>query len=511
MPLLTQIPHNAEKTVHQLYYYDLNIDTNQELVVYMGRNCSICRSEGFSALTRLEVSIGNKIIFASLHVTNDGLIPEGAVGLSESAAARLDVHSGDFLTIKFMQPLASMSLVRAKIFGDTLSQDAYRSIMDDIAGERYSNVELSSFVSACAGDRMKVQEIGYLAEAMIKVGRQLSWPSAIIADKHCVGGLPGNRTTMIVVPIIATLGIPIPKVSSRAITSPAGTADTMEVLAPVNLDFNDLRRVVENENGCIAWGGSVQLSPADDIIIRIERALDIDSEAQLVASILSKKVAAGSTHCLIDIPVGPTAKVRSQREAERMQQLMVEVGRMVGLNVTVVITDGSQPVGEGIGPSLEARDVLRVLRNDPLASVPLREKSLQLAASLLQMVHGDDWNSAYLKAKEILETGAALKKFMGICEAQGGFREPGTARYTETVFAAESGRLADIHNRRISRLAKLAGAPGAKEAGVDLHVRLSDSIINGQPLCTIHANAPGELEYARTYLHQNPVFTLQQT
>ena len=146
---------------------------------------------------------------------------------------------------------------------------------------------------------------------MVKTGKILTWPSDLIVDKHCVGGLPGNRTTLIVVPIVAAFGLMIPKTSSRAITSPAGTADTMEVFAPVNLDIKTMRKVVEQENGCIVWGGSVSLSPADDLLIRIERPMDLDSEGQLVASILSKKIAAGSNHLVIDIPIGSTAKIRT--------------------------------------------------------------------------------------------------------------------------------------------------------------------------------------------------------
>src|SRR6185312_11552171 len=183
------------------------------------------------------------------------------------------------------------------------------------------------------------REMLALVHAMAVAGTQLKWPSAVVMDKHCIGGIPGNRTSMIVVPIIAAHGLPIPKTSSRAITSPAGTADTMEVLANVDIDIPRMRDIVARHKGCLVWGGHVNLSPADDVMITVERPLGIDTPEQLVASILSKKLAAGATCLVIDIPVGPTAKVRSGREAARLRKLFEYVGAAVGLQVEVVITD----------------------------------------------------------------------------------------------------------------------------------------------------------------------------
>ncbi len=169
------------------------------------------------------------------------------------------------------------------------------------------------------GERLSAAETVALTDAMVKTGDRLSWQASKVADKHCIGGLPGNRTSMIVVPIIAAAGLIIPKTSSRAITSPAGTADVMETLTRIDLDIHEMRRLVEREGGCIVWGGSMQLSPADDILIGVERPLDFDSEGQLVASVLSKKIATGSSHVVIDIPVGPTAKLRTLEAASRLE------------------------------------------------------------------------------------------------------------------------------------------------------------------------------------------------
>jgi thymidine phosphorylase len=318
-------------------------------------------------------------------------------------------------------------------------------------------------------------------------------------DKHSVGGLPGNRTTMIIVPIVAACGLRIPKTSSRAITSPAGTADTMETLAPVALDVAQIRRVVEQTGGCIAWGGAVRLSPADDILIRVERPLDLDSPGQLVASILSKKAAAGATHVLIDMPVGLTAKVRSAHEASQLTRHLEQVGHALGMHVRVIHTDGLAPVGRGIGPALEARDVLAVLRREPQGPIDLARRGLALAGEILEFGGAALKGKGVALAAAVLEDGRAWTKFQEICEAQGGMREPPVAAHRQPVTAPRSGTVIAIDNRRLARIAKLAGAPKSPCAGIDLHVQLGAVIERGQPLFTLHAATPGELGYALEY------------
>lgn len=497
-----QQDHNGHH-VHQLVFKNLFIDTNQELVVFMPRSCHVCRSEGFQALTRLTISLNGKSIVADLNVTEDGLLEEGEISLSVSAIKKLCCNEGDVLEVTHFQPLSSMTHVRSKIYGKQLDQKAYTEIINDIADEKYSNVFLSSFVTACSGNNMSMTEICYLTRAMIESGNKLNWDLDIVADKHCVGGLPGNRTTMIVVPVIAALGIPIPKTSSRAITSPAGTADAMEVLTNVNLSLDEMHKVVNKEGGCIAWGGAMKLSPADDIIIRVERALDMDSEGQMIASILSKKAAAGSTHCVIDIPVGNTAKVRTIQAAELLKAHLMEVAEYIGLNIRVMFSDGSQPVGFGIGPALEARDVLSVLQNNANAPDDLCTRAIKVAAEIIQLVMKISEPEALHLARHKIESGKALNKLLSICEAQGGFREPKFACYSKTIEAEFTGMVSAIDNRKIARVAKLAGAPNAKEAGVDFFIRLNQKVMKGQPLFTIYANSAGELEYAYNYFKSN--------
>ena len=481
----------------------LGIDTYQQPIVYMRRDCHVCRSQGFATQSQVEAHGPWGSILATLNIVVSDLLRDDEVGLSESAWKAIGAREGEWLEFRHPAPVASLSDLRAKLFGHRLDEPAMTRIIGDIAAGRYSDLHLAAFIAAGAGSNMDLDETIALTRAMVGVGSHLEWPREPIVDKHCVGGLPGNRTTLIVVPIVAALGLTMPKTSSRAITSPAGTADTMETLAPVALDLATMRRVVEREGGCIAWGGSVQLSPADDVLIRVERPLDIDSQAQLVASVLSKKVAAGSQHVLIDIPVGPTAKVRSTSAARDLAHSLEEVGRAVGLNVRCVFTEGMQPVGRGVGPALEARDVMAVLRGEVNAPQDLRARALQLAGAILEMAGGVPVGQGTIRAAAVLDDGRALKKFDRIRAAQGGPREPELAAHRRDFTARAPGIVSSMDNRRLARFAKLAGAPASPAAGLEMQVSLGERVGLNQPLFTLHAETLGELEYASRFVENN--------
>jgi len=484
----------------QLRLRRLGIDTYQEPVLYMHRDDPVCGSEGFEAQSRVELGIGDRSVIATLNVVQGDFVALGEAGVSEAAWRALQAEEGAQVTLRHPAPLESLGHVRAKIYGRKLTAPALDAVIGDVAAGRYSQLQLAAFVTACAGDRLDAEETVALTRAMVDAGERIPWDGGLVLDKHCVGGLPGNRTTPIIVAIVAACGLRIPKTSSRAITSPAGTADTMETLAPVELDVPAMRRVVERTGGCIVWGGAVRLSPADDVLIRVERPLDLDSQGQLVASILSKKAAAGATHVLIDMPVGPTAKVRSPHAAHQLAHLLRHAAQALGLKLQVVQTDGTAPVGFGIGPALEARDVLAVLRREAQAPADLEQRALLLAGHLLELGGVAEGEGLPLASRTLAE-GAAWRKFQDICEAQGGLRTLPVAPCRHSVEAQRSGSVVVIDNRRLARIAKLAGAPRASAAGIDLHVRTGDFVERGQPLFTLHAATPGELGYALQYAH----------
>jgi thymidine phosphorylase len=471
----------------QLKIRHIPLDTGRENVVVISRQSRALRAEIFRGFSRVELSRNSRVLLATLLITDDDtLVAPDEIGLSEPAFRRFGEPAGSLVTVTPAAAPESLDSVRAKIRGQTLSKAEIGAVINDLAHYRYSDMEIAAFLVACAGFTTS-DELLSLTGAMAQAGTQLVWPDPVVVDKHCIGGIPGNRTSMIVVPIVAAHGLPIPKTSSRAITSPAGTADTMEVLARVNVGVEEMKTIVSACNGCLIWGGHVNLSPADDILISVERPLSLDTREQMVASIMSKKIAAGSTHLLIDIPVGPTAKITNAGEAMRLRKLFEFVGDRFGRSVDVITTDGRQPIGNGIGPVLEANDVMEVLNNDPGAPRDLREKSLRLAAHLLECDPKLRGGAGYARARELLESGAALRQMQKIIDAQG---PSGCAtelgNLTFDVKAAHNGAVVAIDCLRLNRLARTAGAPLDKGAGIKLFKKIGDRVEQGEPLYRVY-------------------------
>lgn len=499
----------GERTGPTLRIRRIPIDTHPENTAFLSRQGSGYSAEQFQALRKLRISSSSTEILATLALVDDAsVVAPGEIGLGEQAFRRLSCLEGTEVTIEQARPPASLEFVRRKIDGDALGEGEIAAIIRDVAAFLYSPMEISAFLVACASF-MTTQETLALTRAMLEVGNRLHWPGKLVVDKHCIGGIPGNRTSMIVVPIVAAHGLMCPKTSSRAITSPAGTADTMGVLATVDLTEERVAAVVAQENAVLAWGGRMNLSPADDVLISVERPLRLDTFDQMVASILSKKAAAGSTHLVIDIPVGPTAKVRNQRDAVRLRKLFEFVASHLGIATDIVITDGSQPIGRGVGPMLEARDVMAVLRNESDAPADLRDRALMLAGRMLDFDPELEGGRGYARALELLGGGEALAAMGRIIEAQGRrVPAPKLGQYRVEVKAPISGRVAAIDCERVARIARLAGAPLDEGAGIDLLHKVGETIRAGEALYRIYANTQTGLSFALDLADEHPGYEL---
>lgn len=483
----------------------IGINASPEFVAYLAHDCTAYRVEGFKALAKIEVGADGRQVLATLNIVNDpAILGPDEVGLGEAAFEKLGLREGAEVAVAQAPPPASAEKLRAKIGGATLAEADYQAIIADVAAHRYSKAELAAFLIACAGF-MTTGEVMGLTRAMADAGTRLDWGGEMVVDKHSIGGIPGNRTSMIVVPIVAAHGLTMPKTSSRAITSPAGTADTMEVLANVNLPVERMQEIVRDVKGCLAWGGAVNLSPADDILIRVERPLGIDTPEQMVASILSKKIAAGVTHLVVDIPLGPTAKVRSEREAVRLRKLFEHIGAALGLELEVVFSDGAQPVGRGIGPVLEARDVMDVLTGRTQGLEALRDKAVMLAGHVIEFDPALRGGEGHRIARALLDSGAALEAMQRIIAIQGAQTERYELGSLErAVTAPQAGRVTGLDNLRLARIARLAGAPMDKGAGLDLAVALGAEVAAGDTLYTLYAHHPADFEFATAMAAANP-------
>jgi thymidine phosphorylase len=488
----------------------LPIDTWHAHIAYLPANSAIIASEEYLGPGRIEIFRGRNSVRAQVNVIDDPrLLAADELGLSRSAHHGLNLPEGARVRIERTPSPESLEALRAKIRGDELSQASYRLLIGDIVEGRYSDREVSAFLVS-ATRALSDSEVEALARVRLGFMEQLRWDEPIVADKHSMGGVPGSRITLVVVPIIAAHGLAIPKTSSRAITSAAGTADAMEALARVDLDINDVRRVVAKARGCIAWNGRLNHSAVDDVMNAITRPLGIDSNRWSVASILSKKITAGATHVIIDLPFGPRAKLRTRDDAQEIAHLFERVGRALGLNVEAHPTDGTAPIGRGIGPALEVRDCLSVLENDPGAPRDLRDKALFFAGRMLA------WDPAIgstgkgrARAEELLTSGAARAALERIIETQGRREIVRPGSFKQPVKARRSGTVREIDGWAIAGIARLAGAPMDKSAGIDLMAQPGEQVRAGDPLYMIHAGSEADLAAAAALATKSSGYGLQ--
>ncbi|WGM89232.1 MAG: AMP phosphorylase [Candidatus Bathyarchaeota archaeon] len=447
---------------------------------------------GIHSSDRVKITYKNKKTIAIANVATN--FPEKTVGIYEEVQEKLKIKENETVTIKPAERPESLGFIRKKIMGRKLRHEEIKSIIVDVVERHLSDVELASFVTSLHIRGSSIEEIEGLTKAMIETGKTINFGKTPILDKHSIGGVPGDKTTILVVPIVAAAGFTIPKTSSRAITSPAGTADRVEVLCPVDLSFEEMRVVVKKTNACLAWGGSLDLAPADDLLIQVEYPLSIDP--LLLPSILSKKKAIGAEYLVIDIPTGRGAKIKTIGEAQELAQDFIELGKRLGIHIQCGVTFGEQPIGHAIGPALEAREALLALMNK--GPLDLVNKASSLAGLLFEMMGIED---GLQKAKEIIESGKAEKKLREIIAVQGGDpkvqpEDIQIGKEVTEIYSKEAGTIQWINNRYIAQIAREAGAPKTKSAGVLLNKKLGDKVKAGEVLFRIYSGSKQKLNTA---------------
>lgn len=484
---------------------DMNIATGGVLIAILHKNDA--KRLDLHSGDRLLLKAKNKEQICILDISEkESTVPEGKIGLFEEVLDRLNIKHNDLVNIEFIGKPESIIHIRDKLFGRHLTYKEFYHICDDITNDRLTDIEKTYFVAGCFTNKLSTEEIVDLTRAMVETGKKIHF-NKLTLDKHCIGGVPGNRTTMLVVPIIASFGFTIAKTSSRAITSPAGTADTMECLAKVELPEKKIKEVVKKTGACIVHGGSMNLAPADDKIIEVEHPISIDAEGQLLASVMAKKYSVSASHVLIDIPMGKSTKANTWKKAKHLRKMFEKIGKKLDMNVKVVITDGSQPVGNGIGPLLEAEDVMAVLRNDVCAPADLRKKALMLSGMLLEMT--GKYKDGFKTAKEALENGKALKKMNEIIAAQGRQRRATLGKHIHQVHSGKIGRVKNIDNEIIAKIARIAGAPDDKGAGIFILKKVNDIVKRGDTLYTIYAESNFKKELAISLGRRNNGYDIQ--
>lgn len=416
---------------------------------------------------------------------------------------------------KSRKKIQAIKAIQKKLLGKKLTYKDIYNIMDEIAHQKLSDILVTYFVASSFKEGYTSEELYFFTKAMVETGNQLKF-DGIIADKHSTGGVAGTRTTMIIVPIIAAAGFKIPKISSRAITSPAGTADVMETLANVDFPKEKVIKIVNEVGGCIVWNGKLGIAPADDIIIKVEEPLSFESFDKIIISIMAKKVAASTTHLVVDIPVGKTMKIRHFSDAEKIAKKFKLLGKKFGIKVVIDINETIEPAGRGVGPILEARDVLYVLEQKKDRPLKLETKALRLAGKLLDICFADA-NINKIgedEAKKILYSGEALKKFHEIIKAQGGDETISsdkikTAKYKSEIKSKKKGKVRDINNYNLNVIAKILGAPKDKYAGLYLLKKLDENVDKNEPMFTLYSSNRYNLKEAEITLNNFPIYEIE--
>ncbi|MFA5108219.1 MAG: AMP phosphorylase [Candidatus Micrarchaeia archaeon] len=454
---------------------------------------------------RIKISCGKKSTIAIVDLTND-MVKPGEIGLFHEAYANLDVKDGGIVTIQLVRRPDSIEHIKAKLDGKSLGTPQINSIIDDVMANRLSEGELSAFMTAAYIRGMNDDEVVGLTDSIVGTGDKFHIKKTPVLDKHCIGGVAGNRTTMIIAPIVAAAGCYIPKSSSRSITSAAGTADTMEVLCDVTLPIREMEKQVSKIGACIVWGGAINLAAADDKLIKVRNPLSLDPKGVLLASILAKKKSVGAKYCIIDIPVGRGVKIEDIKEARSLASDFINIGKRLGIKIESLITNGEDPIGNGIGPALECRDVLQVLEGK--GPHDLREKSILMSGKLLELCNKAKKGTGAQIAANLIENGKALKKFKEIVEWQGGSTKGlsstsiSIGKYKHTIIATRSGRVSHVDNKMLSRVARAAGSPADKESGIYLHCEKGDMINKGEPIMDVYSNSENKLSVAIKVLEE---------
>lgn len=414
----------------------------------------------------------------------------------------------------------ALSAIQQKLTGKPLSYKQIFAVMDEIAHERFGPILTTYFAASGYVHGFDNEELFFLTRAMVETGETLKF-KGIVADKHSIGGVPGTRTTMIVVPIVAAAGFLIPKSSSRAITTPGGTADDMETIAPVTFNKNQIYKLVEKTSGCIVWGGGVDIAPADDELIKVEEPLGLESFDKILVSIMAKKIAFGSNHIVIDLPFGEHVKVHSLHDAEIVKKKFEYLADRFSVKVKVLIHNTKEPAGRGIGPVLEAREALRVLEQTDTRPLDLEEKALILAGQLLELCLTDspkdlrekieqEFGSGQKWAQYILSSGHALLKMRQIIGAQGGNSaiisgqmRPG--KYSHSILGKRHDTVKKINSKNATLIAKILGAPMHKRSGIYLDTKIGQKTTPGEPIFTLYSEQEYNMKEALDSLKHFPI------
>ena len=467
-------------------------------LIYIHENCADIPAHGLKSNIKVQLHGALRPFYGTAVVTSsEQIVRPDEIGVSQPAFSDLNMPEGSLLSLMPAPAPASLDSIRRKISGDILTHKEQENIIEDIASNAYSDLEIAGFLVANASF-YSPQEVLSLTQALLETFQPfpLENKDDIIVDSYSVGGLLGNRTDPSVLAIILAAGMMMPKFSNYAVTSYSSTVDVMSTFCAVDLSEKDIRRVIDANKGCLVSSANFRFSAANNRLIGVERGLGINTFPQIVSSTLAARKALGVTHVLVDIPVGPFCKVKTMTEALHLKKLFEYVADSLGMVLNIALTDGTEPVGNGIGPVLEARDVMNVLRCSADAPEDLREKSLFIAGRILEFNPAVKGGEGYRQAQHLLGTGKALEAFTKIIFDQGKVSAEALAPLCREVLAPKDGIVGGFDAAHLQKIALATGAPRDKGCGLDLIAKSGEEVQTGDLLYRIYAQNPNSFAFA---------------
>lgn len=441
--------------------------------------------------------------------TTQSLVGEGEVGIYQDIWQKYELKDKDAVTITLLDKSEALASIKKKLLGEKLNYQDFYFIMRDIANGRLSDILTSFFISSGYSPGFDREEILLMTKALAMTGDVLKFKGQV-ADKHSIGGVAGKGITPLVVPIVSANGVIVPNTSTRAVTSASATTDMLEVIMPMSFEKRQLEEMVDQIGAFMVWGGGLDLAPADDAIIKIQKFLGIESIDKFVSSILAKKIAQGVNNVVFDVPVGKGAKIDVEHFNE-VKTMFESIGAEFGINVKIHRRDVKWIDGNAVGPSLECKEFLKVYEQAEDRSLQLEHDAIDMAGSLLELLGKAPEGQGFKLAQETLLSGKAEEKLRQIIRAQGGDPEVGSnslelGGIVHEFKATRSGILDSINNKKVFEVAKALGNPRIKEAGLYFHVKQGQEVKTGDTIVTLYATSDVRLELGKKVMEQENIF-----
>ena len=449
----------------------------------------------------VDVALTDKYVQANeIWVTNDFL-------------AEYPIMEWDTVLVCFVKnnPL-SMQAIRKKLLWKKITDEEIDAIIEDIKDNKIHDLVLAYYVATSFFYKSDVHELAYTTKATAYTWDMYRFPW-IVAGKYCIWWVPGNETTMIVIPILASLWITMPKSFSKAITSPAATGECVNVLMDIEFDKQEVIRLTDKVWACLVWNEKLNLAPVNDRIIKVSAPLGMEPYARMISSIMAKNYAMGINHCLIDIPMWPTAKVATMRDAKRVAKRFKEIWEYLWIKMDIEITDWSEPIGRWIWACLQAREALRILQQYKTRSEDLEKKAIFLASRLLMLCGAANnmWNAENL-VKTQLTNWEAWKKMQEIIKAQNGnpnikSEDIQLGKFSHDIIAEKDCRIKKVDMKHLNTMVRWLWAPKQYQAGIYLHKRVWDKVKKGEVIYTMYSDSANKLSLIKEMQKEKDFYT----